>query len=76
MLKNSELIAAFESNGIHTVTMVPALQENGELFRKYGASLDALVICAPNGDKLAIFDGSRCTAENITLYLKNLKKGS
>jgi hypothetical protein len=60
--------------GITQYAKIPATKENAELFKKYGAGLNTLVICAPNGDKLAVFAGGQCTQSAVSAAMKTFKE--
>jgi hypothetical protein len=56
--------------GISLYAKVVAKKENAATFQKYGAGINSLVICAPNGDKLALFAGEQCTQSAVISFLK------
>jgi hypothetical protein len=71
---NTEFIDALKKAGISIYAKVPAQKENVGLFKKYGAGLNTLVICAPNGDRLATFASDQCTQSAVSKALKTFKE--
>jgi hypothetical protein len=63
-------VAEFNAAGIAEFIKVPNIPANAELFKQYEAAPNTLVLCAPNGDRLAIFPPANCTQTNVVHFLK------
>jgi len=57
--------------GIQQIAKITASKENEALFKKYGAGLNTLVICSPDGEKLKVFAGEACTQSNVSSFCKS-----
>lgn len=71
---NSAVLDVLKKEGITIYAKVPAIKENAEVFKKYGAVPGTLVVCGPNGEKLQIFTGERCKQGVITGDLKGFRE--
>jgi len=63
--------AELKKAGVKSLAKAVANSENAELMKKYSASANTLVICAPNGDRVMSFGGEQCTRSIICSALKN-----
>ncbi|HYF49946.1 MAG TPA: hypothetical protein VEJ63_11095 [Planctomycetota bacterium] len=70
---NNVVVDALKKAGINQLAKVPVTKDNADLCKKYGAGANTLVICAPNGEKLAMFAGADCTQSAVTKALKTFK---
>lgn len=67
------LLNELKKQNINILCKIVASPENQKLFQKYGAAVNSLVICAPNGDKLMQFNGEDCSQSKIVPALKDVK---
>jgi len=70
--ESASVLKDLKDAGISKCLKVAACKENQGTFKKYGAGLNTLVLCAPNGDKLSVLAGDQCTEANVRKELKSL----
>ena len=66
-------MAELKKAELDNLAKVPASKENQELFKKHGATVNAVIFFAPNGDKLNVLAGEQLTQMGIVKYLKTFK---
>ncbi|HYF50356.1 MAG TPA: hypothetical protein VEJ63_13180 [Planctomycetota bacterium] len=65
------MLRAFEAAGIVEFVKIADTPGNQDAFKKYEASRNMLVFCAPDGDRLAVFPGQNLTQTNVVHFLEN-----
>ena len=61
----------FTMAGIEMLLKVPDVREYAELYKKYDVTAGTLIVCAPDGTRLATFVGSDCNAIKVVGFLNN-----
>jgi hypothetical protein len=67
------VLSDMKKAGINNFAKIVASKENAEVFKKYAAAPNTLVICASNGDRLVTLTGEQCTQVNVSNELKTFK---
>ena len=65
------VVQAFTNAGVCEFVRIADVPANAERFKKYGATANTLVICAPNGDSLAVFTAQKLNQTNVIQFLDN-----
>ena len=61
----------FTMAGIELLLKVPDVKEYAAVFKKYDAIAGTLMVCAPDGERLATFVGGDCNATTVVGFLNN-----
>ncbi len=61
----------FTLAGIELLLKVPEIKENAAVFKKYDATSPMLIVCAPDGQRLATFTGNDCNAIKVVEFLNS-----
>ena len=64
------MLRAFETAGVGEFVKVVDSAENQALYKKYEATRNMLVFCAPDGDRLAVFPSQNLTQTNVVYFLE------
>lgn len=68
----ASVMTELKKAGVAVYAKVIANKSNEELFKKYGAGLNTLVVCAPSGEALIVLAGSQCNQSGVSAALKGL----
>jgi hypothetical protein len=71
--ESQNVINDLKHAGVSKFVKIAATKENEELFKKFGAGANTLVVCAPNGDKLVTLADEQCSESNVCKELKSFK---
>jgi len=64
------MLRAFEAAGVLEFVKVPDTADNQPLYKKYEATRNMLVFCAPDGGRLAVFPSQNLTQTNVVYFLE------
>lgn len=65
------VLEQFRYAGISLFVKVPDDREHAALFNRYDCAPGTLLMCAPDGSKLAVFAGNNCNALSVGEFLAN-----